>query len=156
MNRTTVWGSHAFLATEALLWFVTLVGLRPLPFVSRLSKRMQTATHPPSGVLPQLQSSAVSTCTQVALVPWFVSGDISSFDYLYSPSERQKGCAVCARDRRDAKPEGNRLCLDYALSYAHDRNLLGFLNPVCMDDLRRNGFWLARIPYRALKLAQTQ
>jgi hypothetical protein len=68
--------------------------------------------------------AALSTCAQVALVPWFVRGAyLLRSTSFYSPSERQQADAVFGRYRREGKPEEPVVASFFLLRYAHDRNL---------------------------------
>ena len=120
MNRNDLLWAPRFASTEALLWCVTLVGFASIArTVSDCTKRMQTAV-----LTTAIAIAAVSTCTQVALVPWFVRGAyLLRSTSLYSPSERQQADAVFARYRREAKPEEPVVASTTLCRYAHDRNL---------------------------------
>jgi len=120
MNRNDLLWSPRFAPTEALLWCVTLVGFASIVrTVSDCSKWMQTAL-----LTTAIAIAALSTCAQVALVPWFVRGAyLLRSTSLYSPSERQQADAVFGRYRREAKPEEPVVASFFLLRYAHDRNL---------------------------------
>jgi uncharacterized membrane protein len=120
MNRNDLLWAPRFAPTEALLWCVTLVGFASIVrTVSDCSKWMQTAL-----LTTAIAIAALSTCAQVALVPWFVRGAyLLRSTSLYSPSERQQADAVFGRYRREAKPEEPVVASFFLLRYAHDRNL---------------------------------
>jgi uncharacterized membrane protein len=120
MNRNDLLWPPRFAPTEALLWCVTLVGFASIVrTVSDCSKWMQTTVLTTAIVI-----AALSTCAQVALVPWFVRGAyLLRSTSFYSPSERQQADAVFGRYRREGKPEEPVVASFFLLRYAHDRNL---------------------------------
>jgi len=120
MNRNDLLWAPRFAPTEALLWCVTLVGFASIArTVQNSSKRMRTAV-----LTTAIAIAALSTCVQVALVPWFVRGAyLLRSTSLYSPSERREADGVFARYRQEGKPEEPVVASFFLLRYAHDRNL---------------------------------
>src|SRR5437764_14888752 len=120
MNRNDLLWAPRFAPTEALIWWVTLVGFASIVrSVSQCSQRMQTAV-----LTTAIAIAALSTCAQVSLVSWFVRGAyLLRSTSLYSPAERQQADAVFGRYRREGKPEEPVVASFFLLRYAHDRNL---------------------------------
>jgi len=120
VNRNDLMWAPRFFSTEALLWCTTLIGFASIArTVSDSSKRTRTAL-----LAIAIAIAVLSTCAQVALVPWFVRGAyLLRSTSLYSPSERREADQVFARYRQEGKPEEPVIASSMLFRYAHDRNL---------------------------------
>lgn len=120
VNRNDLMWAPRFFSTEALLWCIALVGFASIVrAVSDSSKQMQTAVRTTA-----IAIAVLSTCAQVALVPWFVRrAYLLRSTSLYSPSERREADGVFARYRQEGKPEQPVIASSMLFRYAHDRHL---------------------------------